>query len=785
MKNTLIKELSAISRTNQLQILPSQDIAEKLYQYLSKANKGIEHFDLKYPPANNKDSEEENSQQDISQSDFFTKRHQHIKKEVKKRLAKYGKEIKYGEIQYFLSYNNGKNNVFFLSPNKTHSGWKQLFNNNQERILNLVLKFYLLKQIFPSETIDTFEELFFLHSKSLSKQKKALVAWGQSLLVKYNHHDVLTLTLTRKRRIFLPKDNKDYKTLDGDDLGELLVYKDKNYYFDRNLDARHANSIHFMDFGKDEDEDQKYHKFKKTQLYYYQNLMTKLEDFLTECNIKFKVLDFQADHYLENPFIKNIEAVESLEIINNTGIDLTQSDRQFLQNFLKHQEVSHLTFYNSGNTISTYKKQEVEGEDDPCWRITEITPWSTIRLDNQKNYLVLNKLLEEKVGSMAYKEDDGLWYLSTKLDDKAEIDFYSQLKQKYSYLDAGEFYSIQGINISQFKIIQKAQQGRKKEEEKNLSVISYPPIIDSDSLQQDCQAFNNGQLLDEEESIIRYLIQQDNTDEWIEFYNNYKLKIAPEFKKVLIELGIKNWIRKSIIDDNVSLPITNQSFPEQQFWVIYVRSPKNKDSKAVAVEFLCQSGRIYLKTIMRDLREIKRKFKFLRKRNNSEKLINDQQYLVDESEKTYISCYTSDSLSPTLIGRQGIIKEMRNGTLEINKTIQGEDASKLLPLVSYYNSQTKPINKIKNRICLDLHNKTFIQYYVPPASNINSKIKTGFRVYHLIGKTYSGDSISTSELKKNLIVFLHFSTLTQNILKISENSQSSLLQKITKILIEN
>ncbi len=779
----LIEESSAISRTNQLQILANQDIGEKLHQYLFKADKGIECFPLQYPPANNKDSEEENSQQDISQSDFFTKRHIHIKKEVQKRLAQHGKEIKYGDIQYLLSYSNGKNNLFFLSPNKNDSRWKPLFSDNQEKIFNLVLKFYLLDQVFPSETIDSFEELFFLHSKSLTKSK-ALVVWGQNLLVKYNHHDILTLTLTRKRRIFLLKDKKDYKTLDGDDLGELIVYKNKNYYFNRNLDARHSNSIHFMDFRRGED-DEKYDKFKKTQLYYYQNLMIKLEDFLRECDIKFKVLDFQADYYLENPFIKNIEAVESLEIINNTGIDLTQGDQQFLQNFLKHQGVSVLTFYNLGNTISIYEKQEVEGEDDPCWQITEIIPWSAVELEKQKNYLIFNKLLEEEVGSMAY-QNDSLWYPSTKLDDKSQIDFYSQLKKKYNYLDTGEFYSIQGINISQFKIVQEAHQGRKKEkEEKNLSVISYPSNIDLDLLQQDCQTFSNGQFLDKEESVTRYLIQQDNTEEWAGFYNKYKLKIAPEFQKVLIELGIKNWIRKSIIDPNFSLPITNQSIPEQQFWAIYVRSPKNKEAKAVAVEFLYQSDRIYLKSIMRDLKEIKRKFKFLRKRKNSEKLINDQQYFVDELKNIYISCYTSDSFTPTLIGRHGIIEDLENGTLEVNKTIKGEDASKLLPLVSYYNSQTDPIKKIKDRICLDLHNETFIQYYVPPASNINRKIEKGFRVYHLIGNTYSGDSISTSKLIEHPIVSLHFNTLTQNVLKISENSQSSLLQKITKILIEN
>jgi hypothetical protein len=196
MKKQLIGEKSDISRTNQLQILPNQDIAEKLYQYLFKAGKGIEHFELQYPPATNKDTEDnentkdsnseaESLNNDDSQTNFYRERHQYIKNQIKERLSQHGKEIKYSDIQYFLSRNNGKSYIFFLSPNKDHSGWKQLFDDNREKIFNLVFKFYLLAQTLPSETIDDFEELFLLDSKDLTKSKKDLLAWGQSLLVKY------------------------------------------------------------------------------------------------------------------------------------------------------------------------------------------------------------------------------------------------------------------------------------------------------------------------------------------------------------------------------------------------------------------------------------------------------------------------------------------------------------------------------------------------------------------------------------------------------------------------
>lgn len=790
MKNQLIEAKSDISRTNQLKILPKQDIAEKLYQYLFQAGKGIEYFELKYPPTTDEeDRDSENSTSEAessdgnSQADFYRERHKYIKNEVKKRLSQHGEEINYSDIQYFLSRNNGKNYIFFLSPNKQNSSWKRLFEHNKERIFNLVFKFYLLSSVLPGETVKGFEELFLLHSKNLTKSKDALLVWGQNLLVRYNHHNVLTLTLTRKSRRFLPQDRNDYNTVDGEDLGELIVYKDKNYYYSRDRDARRSNSIYFMDFRRDNDNEQ-YDKFKKTQLYHYQNLMNKLEDFLQECKIEFEILDFQADHYLENPFIKNIEAVESLEIINNTGANLTEIDRQFLQKFFKHKGVSLLTFYHSGNTISIYEKVENE-EDDTCWRITEVIPWSSIELNKSKNYLVFNKLLEQEVGSIAYQRDDGLWCPSTKLEGRLQIDFYSQLKKKYNYLSTGDFYSIQGINLPAFKIVQKARQNLQNEEI-GFAILKYPSNIDIDSLRQDCLTFSNGQYLEVEDYLTCYLSQQDDSEAWDSFCSEYKLKIAPEIEKIIIELGIKSWIKQSFPNTDCALPINSQSFSEKEFWVIYVRSPRNSQTQAIAVQFVYKNACIYLTDTIRNINEIKRRFRFLRRqRNNSEKLINDQQYFVDESEKLYISCYTSDNFTPTLIGRHNIVKELENNTLEVNRSREGEDSSKLLPVVSYFNSELKPLYTIQNLICFDLENDLFIQYFVPPAKNIERIVKKGFRVYHLIGKKYSGESISTSDLIKYPMAALHFSTLTQNILKINDNSQSSLLQKIAKVLIEN
>lgn len=772
-KNKMIKmteALSDVSRTNQIEIEQApEEVAEKLFQYLFKMGKGIETFDMKGWF----------SKKETSQPGFYEKRHKIIKSEIQKRLAGHGEKPKYSDIQYFFSYAGGKNYVFFLSPNKNHSGWTQLFSDkwgtsNRERILNLIFKFHILSQDLPVETMNGFEELLLLHGMNLSKSKDALLVWGQNLLIRYNRHNVLTLRLSRKSRRFLPEDQ--YSTLDGDDMGDLLVYKKKNYYFERDRDARHPNSIYFMRFHKN---DEDFDKFKKTQLYYYHNLMTKLEDFLSECGIAFKPLHFQTAHYLENPFIKNIESVESLEIINNTGTDLSESDKQFLRNFLKHQGVASLTFYNSGETVSTYEQVIVEGEDNPCWKITEMISWSDIELDKEKNYLVFNKFLEEKAGSKAYQKEDGLWYPSTskEIKNKSKTDFYSQLKKRFNYLDKGAFFSTQGMNVSEFRAVGDVKSA--------WSVLNYTDKkIDRDILRMDTQAFTNGKFLEVDDSISCYLTGQTDSDQWEKFCDKHKIRISPEFQKVLIELGIKNWIRKSLVDPSVGLPVTPQSFSEKQFFTIYVRSPRNEETKAVAVEFVYKEGFVYVKDVMRDVKQIKKRFRFLRK-NNSEKLIDNQQYFADESERLYISCYTTDLFTPTLIGRNSILEDMKNGTLKIDRKVKGENSSRLLPLVSYYNGELKPIKRIQNMICFDLQNETFIQYYVPPGKSLGGSIKKGFRVYHLIGYTYSKKQIPTSELIGHPITALHFSTLTQNVLKISDNSQSSLLQKVARVLIEN
>jgi hypothetical protein len=768
-------ELSDPSRSNQLKLINSnEDIAERLRLYLFKIGKGIEFFPI----------EKSFITEEKSKPDFYRQRHRKIKEKIRDILAERGEYKNLIDLQYFISNHDGKQYVFFLSNNPKDSRWEDLFIGNPEKIFNLVFKLYLLEKeeilqdilLDGLETINGFEELLFIHSKKLSKSKDSLFVWGQNVLVRYNSHNVITLTLSRTQRRFLHEDK--YTTIDGDDLGELVIYKNQKYYFERKLDARQKNNINFMEFG---DLD----KFKKSQVYYYHALMNKLENFLKDCGINFEVLNFQADHYLANKFISQVdslESIESLEIINNTGIDLTENQRNFLINFLKQQGISQIIFYQNGKTISTYKELKVDNEDNPSWEINEVVPWIDIELCQEKNYLVFNKLLSEETGSMSYQIKERIWQASDEIEKKDKVDFYSQLKRKYRYVDRGIFISVQGIDVSEFQAIGSQQPD---------SILNYKAKnIDRDILRLDTRDFTNEEFLEIDDSLINYLAKQNDGQEWQNFCKKYELKIDDKFKKVLVELKLKNWLRQSLLNPNhFGLPITPQSFSEKEFFVIYVRSPRNSETKAVAIECLYRDGCIYIKNALHNLKEIEKKFTFLRRRKNNpdQKLINDQEYFVDKSLESYISCYTDDFYTPTLIGKPDLLEEIESGSPDkLSRQATSQKGGRLFPLVIYYNGTMKPANRIKKLICLDLHNQDFIQYYVPLAQSLRGTIAKGFKVYHLIGKKpQSQEAISSSELMKHPLTALHFSTLTYNLLRISENSQSSLLQKMANILIEN
>lgn len=771
----LIYEQSDVSRTNQLKILDTLDVtAEKLRRYLYENGKGIDVF-----PARSL------LQNDAPNGDYID-RDRRIREEVKKRLIAVGQPLDNMDIQYFLAEAGGESYVFFLTPDRKHSGWIGLFNTggkNPEKIFNLVFKLYLISQMLPFGTINGFEELLIIHKILEGKERGELKVWGHEIYVHLNKYQVLSINLSRKCRLFL---DDHFHTIDGDVLGNVILSRSggKRYSFKRRLDGRKKNTIDFMRFDSLE-------KFKTSQLYYYQKLVDELESFLSYCGINYMPLTFQTDAYLENPFVNQDDmdiasSLDSMTIINNTGVDFSPEDMAFLQNFFTHQGVADVKMGFSGRTVSKFEQVTGDSDDDASWKIMEAIPWSSVRLRPDENYLVFNKILDdEEASSMAYqRQEDGLWSPSSDIDGKKLVDFYSDLKRRYTYVSSGVFFCMQGVNVNQFTAIA----GEKGNE---TVVMRYSPEkIDAYLLQSEARLFTDGLYLDIPDMILAILRQQTDAEAWRKFCQKHRIKVSAEFQKILSEMKIKSWIRAGLIDHTLGLPIAPQQCPESTFWSIYVSSPRRGETKAVAVKFLFKNGMIFIQDIMIDRPTIQQKFRFLRTstrktRDGESKLFDNQQYFADEEAGIFINCYTAKEYTPILIGRPNLIADTETGNVRIDRTTKGDSSSRILPLVMYYNPETVPIKSIQDRICVDTKNETFIQYFVPPKMGVHNRVKRAFRVYHLYGNTYQRSPLTTQELLSNPIVALHFNTLTQNILRIGENSQSSLLQKVTRVLVEN
>ncbi|MFZ6027286.1 MAG: hypothetical protein ACOYYS_06195 [Chloroflexota bacterium] len=771
----LINEKSDVSRSNQVRILDTPEvIAEKLRQYLHEKGKGIDVFPVR------------RLLQDHAPNEDYIDRDRRIRKEVKKRLGASGQPLENMDIQYFLAESGGESYAFFLTSNRKHTGWIDLFKTsekNQEKIINLVFKLHLISQMLPFETINGFEELLIIHKTLEGKGSGELKVWGHEIYVHLNRYQVLSINLSRKCRLF---EDDHFHTLDGDGLGNVLLARSggKRYSFKRKLDGRKKNTIDFMRFDSLE-------KFRTTQLYYYQKLMDELESFLSYCGIGYTPPIFQADAYLENPFvdqddIDTASAFNSMTIINNTGEDFSPEEMAFLQNFFTHQGLAEVQIGFSGQTVSKYELVTGENDDDASWKIMEAIPWSSVQLHQGENYLVFNKILdEEEASSMAYqRQKDGLWLPSSEIEDEDVVDFYSNLKRRYTYVSSGAFFCMQGVNVTRFTAIA-------GEEVKEMVVMRYSPEkVNDHELQSEARQFTDGLYLDAPDMILAYLRKQTVAEAWHKFCQKHKIKVSAEFKKILSEMKIKSWIRVGLIDPTLGLPVAPQQFPENTFWSIYVSSPWRGETKAVAVKFLFKNGQIFIQEIMTDRSAIQQKFRFLRTsarktKDGESKLFDNQQYFADEEAGIFINCYTAREFTPILIGRPNLIADVEAGNVRIDRTTKGGTSSRILPLVMYYNPETAPIKSIQDRICVDSTNKTFIQYFVPPKMGVNNRVKRAFRVYHLYGYTYQGVQLTTQQLLSNPIVALHFNTLTQNVLKIGENSQSSLLQKVARVLVEN
>ena len=271
-----------------------------------------------------------------------------------------------------------------------------------------------------------------------------------------------------------------------------------------------------------------------------------------------------------------------------------------------------------------------------------------------------------------------------------------------------------------------------------------------------------------------------------------EIKNTSSLDKTIVELKIKDLFNKNL-HHGVGIPVSTfkKNFPEKAaqfedkiFTVVVVRNPKYQDEKSVAISFLYKDGNIYIQDILRDTNSISSKYRFLIKHKRNDRLIDNQLFFVDEANQICLSSYTDPYYTPLYLGGTNILTERRNETLQLSR---GPKKNTFLPLVLYYNQQDR--DTTKNMICLDLSQDNFIQYFVPPSGPLRATLKKGFRIYHLLGYYNTGQSINskltTYHIMQQPLTYLFFSTITQNILKISENSQSPILKKFARILIDN
>jgi hypothetical protein len=387
-----------------------------------------------------------------------------------------------------------------------------------------------------------------------------------------------------------------------------------------------------------------------------------------------------------------------------------------------------------------------------------------------------------------WREKDNSWVTSSDIDDEKTVDFYSDLKRRYAYLATHAFYCLQGVNVD--SLIPLGDEDAKD----TTTLMRYAPKAyketEVDAILAETRTFTDGRYLELHASILAYLQQQPNSQAWKKFCSSHGITISSEFRKIISEMGIKSWLRAAVRDHSIGLSVEPQEFDEQEFWAIYVRSPKWSNEMTAGVKFLYSKGTIYIQDILTDTKEFRKRFWFLsthkpKKDGDDGKLFDDQQYFTDEKAQIYINCYSGRSFTPILIGRPNLLEDVESGAIKIDRTNKGEHASRVLPLVMYYNASTNPINKIQRRVCLDTNHDGFIQYYVPPRITLKNSVKHAFRPYHLYGNTYSKQTLDTATLMRNPMVALHFSTLTNNILRLGENSQTSLLLKVARVLVEN
>ncbi len=252
--------------------------------------------------------------------------------------------------------------------------------------------------------------------------------------------------------------------------------------------------------------------------------------------------------------------------------------------------------------------------------------------------------------------------------------------------------------------------------------------------------------------------------------------IAPQLAMLRYELSLK----EAVLVDGC---IDGFQVPDGQFILVAVRNFKKGKGKAsyIAVTHIeFKSGRLSISPAK--LYDDEQRVRYEVPGMNTEcvdRLRNDSFYLVDVEQQVIISRYTTNRV-PQIIGsaERCSLETARVNTGKIQKT--GHPQRTCLP----YYLTPKPKGHSASR-----YQQLFIQkngdealLFCTTSNQINQSPHKAIRVYNLVAKDFSGQSV---DALNTAAAQLLLRTYTLDLLRYKEVTQSSLLEKIARMMLEN
>jgi len=217
------------------------------------------------------------------------------------------------------------------------------------------------------------------------------------------------------------------------------------------------------------------------------------------------------------------------------------------------------------------------------------------------------------------------------------------------------------------------------------------------------------------------------------------------------------------------------ALPEGEFTLLYIRSLFGKKmnffASVVDVEIKESSLSIISSKIINSELRLRHECPFLGKR----KVFNDSFYIYDKLHKTLLTSYSSDRV-PQIIGNTEVDNISMDESEEF--TVNRKSATDISVLPYYLLPKER---KQYHHIYLQERGPDLL-YFVAPKQRPNQEIAKQNRISNILTFDEQGKLLKALEQP---VTKVFLSSFTEDILKINEVSKSSLLEKITKLYIEN